>query len=78
MGSDKVINTIAVYCSLMAIPVNLGLSEQIEDILRIYEKVLGKEPGIESYSSEMEFKTYVNEVISEIQQIRDNEPSCNE
>ena len=33
----------------MAIPINLGLPEQIEDILRIYEKVLGEETGIESF-----------------------------
>ena len=62
----------------MAIPINLGLPEQIEDILRIYEKVLGEETGIESSSSEMNIMNYANEVISEIRQIRDNEPFCNE
>jgi hypothetical protein len=82
MGFYKGINNIALYCSLMAIPINLGLPEQIEDILRIYEKVLGEETGIESSfsssSSEMNIKNYANEVISEIRQIRDNEPFCNE
>ena len=62
----------------MAIPINHGLPEQIEDILRIYGAVLGEETGIESSSSEMDIKKYVNEVISEIRQIRDNETSCNE
>lgn len=62
----------------MAIPINHGLPEQIEDILRIYEEVLGEETSIESSSSEMDIKNYVNEVISEIRQIRDNEPFCNE
>jgi hypothetical protein len=66
----------------MAIPINLGLPEQIKDILRIFEKVLGEETGIESSSSssssEMNIKNYANEVICEIRQIRDNEPFCNE
>jgi hypothetical protein len=62
----------------MAISINHGLPEQIEDILRIYEEVLGEETSIESSSSEMDIKNYVNEVISEIRQIRDNEPFCNE
>ena len=61
----------------MAIPINHGLPQQIEDILRIYETVLGEETGIESSfsssSSEMDIKNYANEVISEIRQIRDNE-----
>ncbi|MGA7900735.1 MAG: hypothetical protein WCA39_17955 [Nitrososphaeraceae archaeon] len=62
----------------MAIPINHGLPEQIEDILRIYEAVSGEETGIESSSLEMDIKNYVNEVISEIRQIRDNETSCND
>jgi hypothetical protein len=62
----------------MAIPINHGLPEQIEDILRICEEVLGEETGIKCSSSEMDIKNYVNEVISEIRQIRDNEPLCNE
>ena len=62
----------------MAIPINHGLPEQIEDILRIYEAVFGEVTDIESSSSEMDIKKYVNEVISEIRQIRDNETSCND
>ena len=62
----------------MAIPINHGLPQQIEDILRIYEAVSGEETGIESSSLEMDIKNYVNEVISEIRQIRDNETSCND
>lgn len=61
----------------MAIPVNLDLPEEIEDILRKYEELLGGETAIES-SSEIDIKNYVDEVISEIRQIRDNEPFCNE
>lgn len=61
----------------MAIPVNHDLPGEIEDILRKYEEILGGETGIES-SSEIDIKNYVDEVISEIRQIRDNEPFCNE
>lgn len=62
----------------MAIPINHDLPEEIEDILRKYEEVLGGETGIESSSSEIDIKNYVDEVISEIRQIRDNETSCND
>lgn len=61
----------------MAIPVNHDLPEEIKDILRKYEELLGGETAIES-SSEIDIKNYVDEVISEIRQIRDNEPFCNE
>ena len=61
----------------MAIPVNHDLPEEIEDILRKYEELLGGETAIES-SSEIDIRNYVDEVISEIRQIRDNEPFCNE
>lgn len=62
----------------MAIPINHDLPEEIEDILKEYEEVLRGETGIESSSSEIDIKNYVDEVISEIRQIRDSEPFCNE
>lgn len=62
----------------MAIPINHDLPEEIEDILKKYEEVLRGETGIESSTSETDIRNYVDEVISEIRQIRDSEPFCNE
>lgn len=58
----------------MAIPKNGRLPDEIEDVLREYEELLGEKIGVEYSISEPDINTYVSEVMSEIQQMRANQP----
>ncbi len=58
----------------MAIPINDRLPDEIEDVLREYEELLGEKIGVESSISDPDINTYVSEVMSEIQQMRANQP----
>ncbi len=59
---------------IMAIPINDRLPDEIEDVLREYEELLGEKIGVESSISDPDINTYVSEVMSEIQQMRANQP----
>jgi hypothetical protein len=59
---------------IMAIPINDRLPDEIEDVLREYEELLGEKIGVESSISEPDINTYVSEVMSEIQQMRAKQP----
>ncbi|HEY7081183.1 MAG TPA: hypothetical protein VH500_15910 [Nitrososphaeraceae archaeon] len=58
----------------MAIPNNDRLPDEIEDVLREYEELLGEKIGVGSSISEPDINTFVIEVMSEIQLMRDSEP----
>ena len=57
----------------MAIPTNDRLPDDIENVLKEYEELLGDEYPL----SEPDINIYVSEVISEIQQMRENDPFSN-
>jgi len=62
---------------MMAIPTNDRLPDEIESVLKEYEELLGEKTGAENPLSEPDINIYVSEVISEIQQMRENDPFSN-
>jgi hypothetical protein len=61
----------------MAIPTNDRLPDEIENVLKEYEELLGEKTEAENPLSEPDINIYVSEVISEIQQMRENDPFSN-
>jgi len=60
----------------MALPTNDLIPEEIEDVLQEYEGLLGDKTGVEGMF-DPDINSYVDKVISEVQDMRNNEPIHN-